>query len=289
MRSSDRLGRAALWIPLLVGLGGCDGCDRKQGGPSRAAATAPQCTSPADCAGDGPCSRAECVDGACEVTPLPEGTRCDNDSVCDGRETCSADGRCLPGAPPKVDDGDPCTMDACDPVHGVTHQPVPVDDFDACTEDACDPITGAITHRTIDLDDGDDCTFDSCDPKTGVQHHKPSAFYTCEASCGEGFHVASRAPSAQCAAAAGVQTFCVPSCGDSFHTLQGSCPPGYHTSSRREQPRAGEGAVVQLFCQKSDGEAFYTCDTSCPAGYRKESEARSQQCGAEGRMIRCSQ
>ncbi len=50
-----------------------------------------------------------------------------------------------------VDDGNPCTVDACDPATGqVTHVPKNVDDGVACTVDACDPATGLVTHTPSD-------------------------------------------------------------------------------------------------------------------------------------------
>ena len=63
--------------------------------------------------------------------------------------------------------------------------------------------TGQITHNSIKIDDGNDCTFDSCDPKSGVQHRQPNPFYTCQSSCGTGFHAASRTLSRECGSDAG--------------------------------------------------------------------------------------
>jgi hypothetical protein len=136
-------------------------------------------------------------------------------------------------------------VDACDPVRGVIHQPAAVDDSDACTVDACDPRTGDVTHRPVDTDDGDDCTFDSCDPQTGVAHQRPSPIYTCEASCGTGFHAASRATRGEC-----LQSYCVPDCGPSFHSCDGACPPRYRKVSEVPSRQCGPVSPVLTFCVK---------------------------------------
>jgi hypothetical protein len=278
--------RALLLLLLLscVGLGGCDGCgcDRKsEPRPSARRVPTEQCTTAADCADDNPCTHDEaCEDGRCVASFVPAGTSCDDDDdVCNGVSTCDGQGRCAPGTPPIIDDGNPCTTDSCDPKKGAIHEPVPIDDGDECTRDACDPISGRITHDPVPIDDGDDCTFDSCDPREGVKHQKPAAFYTCEASCGPGFHASSRAPHAQCGVR-GLQTYCSPACGNAFHSCNASCPPGYHAASRATNAQCGGRDTPQSFCQKSVGSSFYTCDERCPDGYRAQSSGPSGQCGS---------
>ncbi|MCA9517257.1 MAG: hypothetical protein KC635_20095, partial [Myxococcales bacterium] len=79
----------------------------------------------------------DCGSGGC----LDDPASCDDGDACNGVEACDAAGACVAGTPPTVDDGDPCTIDACDPVDGVTHAPatgMACDDGDDCTaEDAC--------------------------------------------------------------------------------------------------------------------------------------------------------
>ncbi|MGV1080923.1 MAG: LamG-like jellyroll fold domain-containing protein, partial [Candidatus Nanopelagicales bacterium] len=104
---------------------------------------------------------------------------------------------CAAGAPPNLDDSNPCTIDTCDPSTGILHAPqvsgtacndanactqsdacnsagqctgtpVNVDDGNACTVDSCS--AGAISHQALSVDDGNLCTLDSCDPITGVHH-----------------------------------------------------------------------------------------------------------------------
>ena len=170
----------AVIASVAVTLSGCDGCGRRK---SRAGAervetvSAPAevapgraCSTATDCSDRDPCTTHECIDERCVASLAPRGTSCDNDTVCDGVATCDANGRCVAGAPPLVDDGNACTVDACDPKRGVLHEPMPIDDFDACTSDTCDPATGSIAHTSLVIDDQNDCTADSCDPRVGVKH-----------------------------------------------------------------------------------------------------------------------
>ena len=86
------------------------------------------------CAGGAPrdCSSGQaCVTDSCDVvqgclhTPKPAGdTSCSNLDPCDGLEVCSGAGTCVPGVSPTLDDGNPCTLDACSVASGVTHAPV---------------------------------------------------------------------------------------------------------------------------------------------------------------------
>jgi len=74
-------------------------------------------------------------------------------------------GQCV-HTPVDCDDGDPCTVDSCDPQTGAClHSPVSCDDGDACTTDSCDPQTGACVHTPLTCDDGNACTVnDRCVP-----------------------------------------------------------------------------------------------------------------------------
>ena len=104
---------------------------------------------------------------------------CDDGEACNGVETCGAGG-CVPGTPPAVDDGNPCTVDTCDPAMGVQHTPETAgtncdSDGDPCNGTAsCDgmgvcipaPSSCVETDCTNGLDDdGDgqtDCTDTDC-------------------------------------------------------------------------------------------------------------------------------
>ncbi|HSN91490.1 MAG TPA: hypothetical protein VLS93_09695, partial [Anaeromyxobacteraceae bacterium] len=66
--------------------------------------------------------------------------------------------------------------------------PHAIDDGDACTVDACDPATGAVTHDPVPVDDGVACTVDACDPVAGIWHQPDHllcpAGAVCDASAG---------------------------------------------------------------------------------------------------------
>jgi hypothetical protein len=230
-------------------LGGCDGCRRKSP-PKKTAepATASECTTAEDCDDDNPCTEADCDEGRCVVSYVPAGFVCDAGSVCEGVAECDGRGRCMAGEPPVIDDGNPCTTDACDPVRGVVHNPVDVDDSDECTIDACDPRTGNITHEPVDIDDGDDCTFDLCDPETGISHRRPEPTYTCEASCGPGYHSTSRTESPACPG--GLQSHCAPDCGTLLYTCDSACPPRYKKVGQSPSPLCGPVSPILSSCVK---------------------------------------
>ncbi|MCC6558596.1 MAG: hypothetical protein IT372_37145, partial [Polyangiaceae bacterium] len=53
--------------------------------------------------------------------PEPAGTPCPDPDPCDGSSACDGAAACSLVAPPAIDDGDPCTFDACDAAAGITH------------------------------------------------------------------------------------------------------------------------------------------------------------------------
>ncbi|MFO0746173.1 MAG: hypothetical protein U1F43_10935 [Myxococcota bacterium] len=89
----------------------------------------------------------------------------DDSGSCDDRDACTeADacqgGRCV-GTPKRCDDGDPCTVDACDSDDGTcAFAPAP----DKCGDDPC-----AATPAP-DCDDHDPCTADRCQAHVGCVH-----------------------------------------------------------------------------------------------------------------------
>lgn len=64
-------------------------------------------------------STVTCVDGEVQTT------NCSDQDACNGTESCTGAALCVAGAPPELDDVDPCTVDACDPLLGATHALVP--------------------------------------------------------------------------------------------------------------------------------------------------------------------
>ncbi|MGM0576280.1 MAG: hypothetical protein ACQEXJ_11170 [Myxococcota bacterium] len=87
------------------------------------------------------------ITGACVVVEDAEdATPCGGDDPCTAVGTCS-DGACVGATPVDCDDGDACTVDACDPVDGSCEH-APLDCIppggDACVEAACDPAAGCV-------------------------------------------------------------------------------------------------------------------------------------------------
>ena len=122
--------------------------------------------------------------GDCIDKSKPAGTSCDDNNVCNGTASCDANGTCVAGPAPAIDDKNPCTVDACDPQKGVTH--VPVASGTSCSNgNACDGVetcnsSGAcVAGPAPNLDDGNPCTSDRCDPTTGVTHKPLPAGSSC--------------------------------------------------------------------------------------------------------------
>lgn len=134
-----------------------------------------------------PCTVDACVPATGPIhTAVAAGTSCDDDNVCNGEATCNANATCVAGAAPELDDGDPCTLDLCDPETGVSHGLAPAGTscgvVDHCNgSDVCDTQGFCVQTPRADVDDFNPCTVDSCDPATGVSH-EPAAAGT---ACGE--------------------------------------------------------------------------------------------------------
>jgi len=116
-----------------------------------------------------------CVEGACVA--LPELAACDDGLRCTVEDQCVA-GACA-GSELVCDDGNVCTMDACQEVDGLCAFVATVDccvtaqdcaDGDTCTADRCDMVANrceyeerAMCCRGADeCTDGDPCTHDRC-------------------------------------------------------------------------------------------------------------------------------
>ncbi|MBI3203074.1 MAG: hypothetical protein HYZ29_16170, partial [Myxococcales bacterium] len=122
-----------------------------------------------------------CTVDACDAqtgvshTPLPAGSACDDADLCNGGETCDGSGTCEPGTPPSVDDGNACTVDACNAQTGVSHTPVAAGtacaDGDVCNgSEQCDAGGTCQAGAPLVVDDANVCTTDACDPQGGVSH-----------------------------------------------------------------------------------------------------------------------
>jgi len=66
-----------------------------------------------------------CLNGTCIYTAKQRNTPCTDGDACTTGDLCDASGTCLPGADIR-DDGNPCTIDACNKTTGVvTHANTP--------------------------------------------------------------------------------------------------------------------------------------------------------------------
>ena len=146
------------------------------------------------------CAEASCDSAVgCVFKPL-EGP-CDDGDVCTLGDVC-VDGACVPGGElMDCDDGNPCSVNLCDPETGCVAEPIEkCNDLNPCTLDSCG-ADGECAHEIITgpIDDGDACTVgercadgalvpgtpleclddnpctaDGCDPVVGCQHfHVP--------------------------------------------------------------------------------------------------------------------
>jgi cysteine-rich repeat protein len=121
----------------------CDGC--KSDCTTRASTDpCPTCTPDAN-------DRNNCL-------PCSANMDCDPLQAC-GTSACIA-GACTPVAKPNCDDGNPCTVDSCNPASGCTNNPKVVDDGNPCNgTETCDPASGqTVTGAPPNCDDGDACT-----------------------------------------------------------------------------------------------------------------------------------
>ncbi|MBI3205013.1 MAG: hypothetical protein HYZ29_25980, partial [Myxococcales bacterium] len=132
--------------------------------------------SPTPVSDGNPCTADACSPmGGVTHTPVTAGTACSDADLCNGDELCNASGTCQPGTPVATSDGNPCTLDQCDPFTGsVTHPAAPAGtpcNADACTIGALCDAGGACQGGTpVLVDDGDPCTVDTCDPIGGPVH-----------------------------------------------------------------------------------------------------------------------
>jgi hypothetical protein len=81
--------------------------------------------------------------------------------------------RCLPGGP-ALDDGNPCTIDQCDPSLGAIHTPRPAgtscSDGVLCNGAETCNASGHCGGTPLVVNDNNPCTIDACDPQVGVVH-----------------------------------------------------------------------------------------------------------------------
>src|SRR5262249_18848336 len=104
----------------------------------------------------------------CQHVAVPNGTSCQDATVCNGDEACSG-GTCAPGTPMNCNDGNACTTDSCNALSGCIHTPiagcqpcgVPADcnDTNPCTVDSCvgGQCQNTVAANGTSCSDGDGC------------------------------------------------------------------------------------------------------------------------------------
>ncbi len=123
--------------------------------------------------------------GKCTFSPLSDGA-CDDGNLCTLNDQCLS-GKCIAGKAPPCGDGDPCTVDNCDPksgkcIHDAAQESSSCNDGNLCTQSSkC--VQGKCLGVSKDCDDNSPCTADSCAPSTGKCAHAPVNDGT---SCGQG-------------------------------------------------------------------------------------------------------
>jgi hypothetical protein len=101
----------------------------------------------------------------------PQGTPCPDGDLCNGNETCSAFGQCVPGTHLVCDDNNVCTTDSCLPASGC-HQENKPNGFSCSDGLYCNGqeicVGGTCTDQADPTcSDGNPCTQDLCDNAAG--------------------------------------------------------------------------------------------------------------------------
>ncbi|MBT9554418.1 MAG: hypothetical protein IV100_00260 [Myxococcales bacterium] len=125
-----------------------------------------------DCPLGTPCSPNTCepLTGACVPMATPDGTACDDGDACSGGSTCES-GTCVGFGISQCEDGNPCTVDSCEPATGecvsyYAPDAIVCDDNDPCTVlDAC--AAGTCVGSPKECADPDFCHTATCEQASG--------------------------------------------------------------------------------------------------------------------------
>ncbi len=127
------------------------------------------------CEDNNPCTDDWCHETeGCLHDAVGDGVACDDNNVCTQYDQCSG-GQCVPGQLKECGDGNPCTVDSCNPQTGCAYANAPngtaCNDGDACTDgDQC--VNGVcFAGGEKDCNDNNPCTNDSC--ANGQCQHEP--------------------------------------------------------------------------------------------------------------------
>ena len=216
------------------------------------------------------CQQVVCepASGACAVVPDHEGLGCSDADLCTALDSCE-DGACVGATSVDCDDGNVCTVDACDALAGCQHTDADdvCDDDNPCTTgDHCASGECAVT-GTLDCDDGNPCTDDICAPDQGCVWTDNSAPCddgdpcTAGDSCGGG--LCSGAPAAAASCDDGevcTADSCIAGVGCTHDAVPGDCEDGNACTS--EDTCVGGDCVATGLTDCDDGNVCTddTCD-----------------------------
>jgi hypothetical protein len=129
------------------------------------------CSSDADCKDNSACTVDTCLGGLCANDLLAgNGKACDDGNACTQGDTCKF-GACAAASVVKCNDGNPCTIDACDPTAGCQSKPqadgIGCDDGDVCNGLAVCAGGQCASGTKLVCVDGLACTIDGCNKLTG--------------------------------------------------------------------------------------------------------------------------
>lgn len=284
--------------PVLAGIA-CADADLCNGAETCDASGNCQPGTPPSVSDGNPCTADTCDPlGGVSHTPVAAGSNCSDGNVCNGSETCNGAGSCAAGTPVAVDDGNPCTTDACDATAGVTHAPVAAGfscaDADVCNgSETCNASGACQPGQPLDFDDQNPCTVDGCHPVLGVQNTPAAAGTSCsdgllcngEEQCDENATCDSGVPTViddgdpctfdQCSESQGVTHQLVAAgtaCGDGdvcngteTCDSSGSCMPG----TPLEVEQQGGPCVIQTTCDPGSGLVveYQPTGTPCATGF----------------------
>ena len=131
------------------------------------------CKNDGDCTDSSDCTVDTCQGGQCSNDLVAgSGKPCDDGNACTKGENCVL-GVCAATLLDKCSDGNPCTLDVCDPSSGCLHTSLAngasCDDGDVCNGvDACDG-GACVTGQKLTCVDANPCTIDACDKQKGCK------------------------------------------------------------------------------------------------------------------------
>jgi formylglycine-generating enzyme required for sulfatase activity len=134
---------------------------------------------PIDCTDAHDCTLDTCNPDSGECIHTPDNSKCQDETICDGDETCDEVLGCQEGVALDCDDLIPCTEDSCHQVNGCEHLPVNAlcQDETVCDgQEICETGLGCVEGAVLVCDDNTECTTDTCHPADGCVYTPDHAF-----------------------------------------------------------------------------------------------------------------